>query len=288
MINIFTVVILHLVVSTTTLRVGSSRNRDRAEAYSQRRLGRLDECILFKSNDTYTARIQESFLELGDRTINGNRNFEISFNVLPSSNNHDGPLFAIGTENFAYYEWKTKAVKTQFLVVEFFYSALSVLMKALGTNHMSQIEIHRNFPTQYYLNDVRWHKVLVRRNVPKDGTPSTWFLQLDDDPELTVTRNITEADDNTHIHMESARAYLGGRPGYRSSQFRGIIKNLLINGEKESLSGLATYGLVEVWHCSAPEVRNFEQELEDEVSWDYGYMGRNGRMGDHGNHDDTY
>ena len=57
--------------------------------------------------------------------IPSNREFEIMFDVMPSASNHDGPLFAIGTENFAYYEWKTKAVKTQFMVVEFFYSAVS-------------------------------------------------------------------------------------------------------------------------------------------------------------------
>jgi len=263
---IFVVVICVL----STARVGSSaRNRARAEAYSQRRLGRLDECILFKSNDTYSAKVQESFLELGDRSMEKDRDFVISFDALPSSNNHDGPLFAIGTENFQYYEWKTKAVKSQFFVVEFFYSALSVLMKALDTNHMSQIEIHRNFPTHYYLDDVRWHKVLVKRIVANGNDPTYWFLQLDDDPALTVTRNVTRDDHNGDVNLINSRAYLGGRPGYRNSQFRGIMKNLLINGEKESLSGLATYGLVEVWHCSAPEVSNFEEELNDEVRWEY-------------------
>ena len=53
-----------------------------------------------------------------------NRGFEISFEVLPDRINHNGPLFSMGTDEFQYYEWKTKAVKTQFLVIEFVYSAV--------------------------------------------------------------------------------------------------------------------------------------------------------------------
>ena len=56
--------------------------------------------------------------------IPANREFEIQFEVLPDKLNHNGPLFSIGTDEFEYYEWKTKAVKTQFLVVEFVYSAV--------------------------------------------------------------------------------------------------------------------------------------------------------------------
>lgn len=51
-------------------------------------------------------------------------------------------------------------------------------------------------------------------------------------------------------------------PGFRSFQFRGIIRNLYINGERVQLSGKATYGLTEVWHCSAPEVAKFIEELQ--------------------------
>ena len=50
--------------------------------------------------------------------------FDIAFAVLPDRVHHNGPLFSIGTDNFEYYEWKAKAVKTQFFVVEFIYSAV--------------------------------------------------------------------------------------------------------------------------------------------------------------------
>lgn len=51
--------------------------------------------------------------------------------------------------------------------------------------------------------------------------------------------------------------------GYRSSQFRGVIKNFRIRGERIPLRGRATYGLVEVWHCSAPEVQKFVDSIQN-------------------------
>ena len=53
------------------------------------------------------------------------RDVDISFDVLPDRFSHDGPLFSIGTEDFQYYEWKTKAFETQYFVIEFVYSAVS-------------------------------------------------------------------------------------------------------------------------------------------------------------------
>lgn len=51
--------------------------------------------------------------------------FSISMEVWPSTLNHNGILFSVGTKpNFEYYEWKTAAVNTQFLVVEFIFSAV--------------------------------------------------------------------------------------------------------------------------------------------------------------------
>ena len=49
---------------------------------------------------------------------------DIQFEVFPDRLDHDGVLFSIGTEKFEYYEWKTKAVKTQFFVIEFYFSAV--------------------------------------------------------------------------------------------------------------------------------------------------------------------
>ena len=39
---------------------------------------------------------------------------------------------------------------------------------------------------------------------------------------------------------------------------------MTINQEKVRLRGKATYGLTEVWHCSAPEVKKFQEELQAE------------------------
>jgi hypothetical protein len=52
--------------------------------------------------------------------------FSLSMEVFPSTLNHNGILFSLGTRpNFEYYEWKTAAVNTQFIVIEFIFSAVS-------------------------------------------------------------------------------------------------------------------------------------------------------------------
>ena len=53
--------------------------------------------------------------------------------------------------------------------------------------------------------------------------------------------------------------------GFRSYQFRGVIKNFKVRGERVPLRGRATYGLVEVWHCSAPEVAKFVESIRAPV-----------------------
>jgi len=51
--------------------------------------------------------------------------FSLSMEVFPSVLNHNGILFSVGSRpNFEYYEWKTAAVNTQFIVVEFIFSAV--------------------------------------------------------------------------------------------------------------------------------------------------------------------
>ena len=58
--------------------------------------------------------------------------FSLSMEVFPSTLNHNGILFSLGTRpNFEYYEWKTAAVSTQFIVIEFIFSAVSSWCKHL-------------------------------------------------------------------------------------------------------------------------------------------------------------
>jgi len=58
-------------------------------------------------------------VDVGDR-------FSLSMEVMPSPLNHNGILFSVGSRTtFDYYEWKTAAVHTQFIVVEFIFSAVS-------------------------------------------------------------------------------------------------------------------------------------------------------------------
>ena len=59
----------------------------------------------------------------GERDVN--EHFSLSMQVFPSTLNHNGILFSVGSKpNFEYYEWKTAAVNTQFIVVEFIFSAV--------------------------------------------------------------------------------------------------------------------------------------------------------------------
>ena len=60
---------------------------------------------------------------------------DISFWILPDLTYHNGPLFNVGSEdNFKYYEWKTKAVKRQFMVVEITYEAVNVFQYQIPFN----------------------------------------------------------------------------------------------------------------------------------------------------------
>lgn len=59
--------------------------------------------------------------------------FSLTMEVLPSTKNHNGILFSLGTRpNFEYYEWKTAAVNTQFIVVEFIFSAVSEVISDIS------------------------------------------------------------------------------------------------------------------------------------------------------------
>lgn len=249
----WTLVIFYTLLATTTSQVNRNENT-------------FDECVLFKSNRSYASRTSESYLELGYYDLPVARPYEhyifdIAFAVLPDRVHHNGPLFSIGTDNFEYYEWKAKAVKTQFFVVEFIYSAISMLIKALEKPYMYHMEIYRTFPHPYVIDDGKWHTVRAYRYNPDPDTnlmPHEWTLQFD---ELIIRRNVTP---ELNVDLYDRPAYLGGRPGFREAQFRGIIRNLTINQEKVRLRGKATYGLTEVWHCSAPEVKKFQEELQEE------------------------
>ena len=48
---------------------------------------------------------------------------------------------------------------------------------------------------------------------------------------------------------------------YQSNVFRGIIKELYINGEKVRLSGREMIGNAEVHDCDSQEVKDFAQKL---------------------------
>jgi hypothetical protein len=239
----------------STIRRVSGQDESTIRRKKQERTTRLDECVLFKGNDSYAALTSESYLDLGYYDIPATRDFEIAFEVLPDRINHNGPLFSIGTDEFEYYEWKTDAVKTQFLVVEFVYSAMAMLLKALHVPHMFQLEIYKTFPNPYDIDDAMWHNVRAYRDDPVYES-AAWHLHLDD-----LYTNVSIAP-RTNVDLYDRPAYLGGRPGFRHFQFKGIIRNLYINGERVQLSGKATYGLTEVWHCSAPEVQRFVEEIQ--------------------------
>ena len=66
--------------------------------------------------------------DCGAGNMDATDNFNIEMDVLPNSRDHDGNLFAIGSKRvFPYYEWRTKANSTQYLVVEIVYSSVSLL-----------------------------------------------------------------------------------------------------------------------------------------------------------------
>jgi hypothetical protein len=87
-------------------------------------------------------------------------NFAIEMEVLAAPTAHDGNLFAIGSkQEFPYYEWRTKANGTQYLVVEIVYSSVVLTLKALGTYNLHSMEIFRTYPTPYDVGDGKWHKI---------------------------------------------------------------------------------------------------------------------------------
>jgi len=207
-----------------------------------------DECAVFKADNEHAMFVQETFINIGNHYAVSDQ-VDISFDVFPDRLNHDGVLFSVGTEDYEYYEWKTKAVTTQFFVVEFYFSAISLLMKALNQDHMIPLEIFRTWPTTYHLSDARWHRVhVIRHN-------GTWHLYLDD---IAQSMEVTPKND---VQLRDEPIFVGGKPGQYHYQFRGIIRNLDINGERVTLQGKAKMGLVEVWHCTAPEVRAFQDEI---------------------------
>jgi hypothetical protein len=148
--------------------------------------------------------------------------------------------------NFEYYEWKTKAVHTQFLVVEFIFSALALTVKALNMEHLQQIEVYKTWPSPYHIDDAKWHTVKVHRD--KDN----WNLSMD---KLTVTRPVSN---RTNVQIIGKPAYIGGRPGYTDHQFQGVIRHLRVNGRNVNLGAKKlTHGRVNVWRCTADESEFF-------------------------------
>lgn len=160
-------------------------------------------CALFPNHFSDVLRAGEgSFIELGKHYVTTNEDrwlfiwtgnidvgveFEIEMDVLPTSTDHDGNLFAIGSKRvFPYYEWRTKANSTQYLVVEIVYSSVSTLvstgtsiefvyfqvvltLKALGTYNLHSIELYRTHPNPYDIGDGNWHTIKGTWSVLKKG-----------------------------------------------------------------------------------------------------------------------
>jgi hypothetical protein len=205
----------------------------------------IDECALFKADDAEALSSgQSTYLELGELDVSDQ--FSLSMEVFPSTINHNGILFSLGSKpNFEYYEWKTDAVNTQYIVVEFLFSALALTLKSLGTQHLHQIEVYKTYPVPYSIDDARWHTVKVFRD------RGTWTIRIDELTQSEVVANKTD------VQLFEKPAFLGGRPEYTDHQFSGIIRRLRINNRPVQMSGRQTHGKVEVWHCTADEVSRF-------------------------------
>lgn len=206
------------------------------------------DCALFKSNDTVALSSGEStYIDIGEVDVTDS--FTMSMEVMPSPLNHNGILLSVGsTPNFEYYEWKTKAVSTQFLVVEFIFSALALTVKALHMEHLQQIEVYKTWPKPYHIDDAKWHQIKVHRD--KDN----WHLFID---RLNVTRPISN---RTNVQLLGMHGFIGGRPGYTDHQFQGVIKNVRINGRNVQLGGrrpMHMHGRVDVWLCDKDETEFF-------------------------------
>jgi len=213
--------LLLLSFSFTLISSQNTRARTQRPAVSSR----PEECALFLSNDTIAlTRGINSFIEIDNVDVSDG--FSLEMDVMPSPMNHNGILFSVGSKRiFNYYEWKTAAVHTQFLVVEFIFSALALTVKAEGIEHLQQIELFRTYPEPYRIDDANWHHIKVYRS------QGTWTLKFD---HLNTTGAITN---KTNVQLYGKQAVIGGRPGYTHHQFQGIIRKLKINNVPITLSG---------------------------------------------------
>jgi len=228
-----------------------------AQANRRPKVPPVDECALFKSNDTVAlTHGVSSYIEIGEMYVDDN--FNIEMEVLPSPLNHDGILFSIGSKrSFDYYEWRTAAVHTQYLVLEFIFSALALTLKAEGTEHLQQIEVFKTWEVPYYIDDGNYHTIKAWRD------KSWWRLMIDG---MTMNATITN---RTNVQLIGKPAFIGGRPGYTHHQFQGIIRKVKINGQRITLGGRRTSSehgssgtagsdkFVEVWHCGHNFVQTF-------------------------------
>eukprot|EP00918_Siedleckia_nematoides_P097613 GHVU01213844.1.p1 GENE.GHVU01213844.1~~GHVU01213844.1.p1 ORF type:complete len:285 (+),score=26.36 GHVU01213844.1:52-855(+) len=204
------------------------------------------ECALFTADEDYVTAHGPSYILLGSFDLE--QDVDIQLEVFPDRLYHDGILLSMGSsDDFKYYEWKTKAVKTQYFVMEFIWSAVSMLLKAEGTQHMHPVEIYRTWPTAYTISDAKWHTVRAQRFRNR----GVWILSFDE------IKTEVPIYDKTNVLLHNKHLFLGGRPGHTSFQFKGVIKNVNINGIQVALHGKRTRGKAEVWHCSAPRVREF-------------------------------
>jgi len=216
-----------------------------------------DECALFKSNDTVAlTHGVSSYIEINEMHVDDN--FIIEMEVLPSPLNHDGILFSIGSKrSFDYYEWRTAAVHTQYLVLEFIFSALALTLKAEGTEHLQQIEVYKTWPEPYHIDDGNYHTIKAYRE------RGMWRLIIDDKPPGNAT-----VTNRTDVQLIGKPAFIGGRPGYTHHQFQGIIRKVKVNGQRINLGGRRTSSehgsgsggsdrFVEVWHCGHNFVQSF-------------------------------
>ncbi|ELU10487.1 hypothetical protein CAPTEDRAFT_223792 [Capitella teleta] len=240
-----------------------------------KRKGPRQDCALFPKHFSDVLRAGEgSYIELGEMDVSDD--FEIEMTVLPTGSDHDGNLFAIGSKRkFPYYEWRTKANSTQYLVVEIVYSSVMLTLKALGTYNLHSIELYRTHPNPYDIGDGQWHTIRAWRS------PGFWHLDMDgintkEELKIGPDHSNDGQSDSTNIQLQQMPAFLGGRPGYIDLQFRGIIKDLRVNRQliplRDKLIGNNS-GVV-VTRCGSRAYRNFtnlmeeERNAESQFDWD--------------------
>lgn len=233
---------LSATLAVVILVVSSSTDRSRARRPTWK--PNNDECALFKADDNVALANGSTFIEIGETDVS--EHFSLSMEVFPSVLNHNGILFSAGSRpNFEYYEWKTAAVNTQFIVVEFIFSALALTLKSLGTQHLHSVEIYKTYPHPYSVDDARWHWVRAFRD------RGTWTVKIDN---ITKTETVSN---RTDVQLFGMPAFIGGRPDYTDHQFSGVIRRLRVNGRPVQMSSGRPQNKVEVWHCSAEEVKVF-------------------------------